>query len=192
MPTGYTADLPATFSEFALRCARAFGATVTVREQPLSAGTPEVIRPAEYQLTSMRQALAGLDAVRLIPKREHAKRARLAYEQAAARYQQTLAEAAVLRQKYERMLVDINAWTPPTKDHEELKAFMLRQVDESMRHDCDMSYLPEPKRLTGKAWHAEEIEEAERRLEWSARTYAEGVERARKSTQWLQQLRGSL
>jgi len=42
MPTGYTAEIyegekEVTFEKFALTCARAFGACITIRDEPMSA-----------------------------------------------------------------------------------------------------------------------------------------------------------
>jgi hypothetical protein len=47
MPTGYTAPIAdgMTFEQFALGCARAFGALVTMRDEPSDAPIPERLEP---------------------------------------------------------------------------------------------------------------------------------------------------
>ena len=37
------------------------------------------------------------------------------------------------RERYETMLAEVEAWQPPTPDHEELKRFMADQLRESKR-----------------------------------------------------------
>lgn len=49
MPTAYTANISKgiTFKEYALLCARNFGATITMRDEPLDAEIPE-FQPSDY------------------------------------------------------------------------------------------------------------------------------------------------
>ena len=57
MPTGYTHDIPAgiTFRQFALNCARAFGANIAMRDDP--ADKPiEVYEPSDYSAKAITKA----------------------------------------------------------------------------------------------------------------------------------------
>lgn len=60
MPTGYTASVAdgttTTLRAFALQCARAFGATVTMRDDPMSAEIPERFEPGGFYRRLMEQA----------------------------------------------------------------------------------------------------------------------------------------
>lgn len=62
MPTGYTSPLyegkEISFEQFALRCARNFGALVMMREEPLDTPIPEKFNPCEY---CKREYEAGSD-----------------------------------------------------------------------------------------------------------------------------------
>ena len=50
MPTGYTAAIAdgVTFEQFALNCARAFGALIDMRDEPSDAPIPERFEPSNY------------------------------------------------------------------------------------------------------------------------------------------------
>ena len=65
MPTGYTAGVQdgtvTDFSEFALQCARNFGALVTMRDDPWSTPIPERFEASEYARTAVVEAQQKLD-----------------------------------------------------------------------------------------------------------------------------------
>ena len=58
MPTGYT-DLinnGCTFNEFVMGCARAFGATIDMRDEPLGAEIPEKFELSDYHSAKIDEA----------------------------------------------------------------------------------------------------------------------------------------
>ena len=60
MPTGYTADVMdgkvTDFKLFAMQCARAFGALVIMRDEPLNAEIPDEFSPSNYHFQELEQA----------------------------------------------------------------------------------------------------------------------------------------
>lgn len=62
MATGYTYELidkpETTFEAFALRCSRAFGALIEMREESADAPIPTEIKPSTYHLDALRKAEA--------------------------------------------------------------------------------------------------------------------------------------
>jgi hypothetical protein len=65
MPTGYTAPIAdgMTFEQYALGCARAFGALVTMRDEPSDAPIPEKLEPDTYYQRSLEASQLELDRV---------------------------------------------------------------------------------------------------------------------------------
>lgn len=59
MPTGYTADVAdgkiTDFVEYALQCARAFGACIMLRDEPISSEIPE-FQPSDYNANALAEA----------------------------------------------------------------------------------------------------------------------------------------
>ena len=59
MPTGYTAKLMdggQTFQDFIMRCARAFGALVEMRDSPNDTPVPEKFEPSDYHANCLRES----------------------------------------------------------------------------------------------------------------------------------------
>jgi hypothetical protein len=195
MPTGYTAPLyegePITFAEFASRCARVFGALVEMRDEPIDAPLPEQITVDSYYGKAVIEARSELEALLCLTPEEIDRRAEADYSEALAEHERSRKERAALLGRYESMLAEVNAWTPPTPEHERLKAFMQEQITESIRFDCGRE--PEaPQRLTGAEWYHREVEYASRRFARNLEAHSEAVERAKERNAWLQALRGSL
>ena len=67
MPTGYTARLcdgEQTFKDFAMLCARACGALIEMREDPMDAPIPEKIKRSSYYDEALSKAVAEYDRLK--------------------------------------------------------------------------------------------------------------------------------
>lgn len=192
MPSGYTEMISrgVSFQEFALGCARAFGATISMRDDPPDAPIPDEFEPSDYHLKKIEDAKARLyDLQRMTPD-EIRTAAEKAGRELVAYWTGSNDRKAELRAKYEAMLAEVESWTPPTPEHEGMKKFMRDQITESIRWDCSSSGAPEPK--DAPAWHAEQIALAERDIAYHTKEHAEEVERCRQRTEWVRALRRSL
>lgn len=193
MPTGYTEiverkpDL--TFQEFALRCARAFGALITLREDSLDAPVPEKFTPSDYyeeQITEAKAALAKAEAL----TDDDADRAAIAqHESETRRVREYLIAEETKSALYARMLAMVKAWSPPTEDHEGLKRFMIEQIEISK----PSSWRPEaPAVFTGAEFRTREADAARADLARAERSWAEECARTDERNAWIDALRKSL
>ena len=198
MPTGYTAGVQdgtvTDFSEFALQCARNFGALVTMRDDPWSTPIPERFEASEYARTAVVEAQQKLDefhklTVKGVEALQFAER-----ETAIARRAEAERKRAEERERYETMLTQVQAWVPPTDDHEGLARFMREQLEESIRFDCGPigSWYDPPPLLPVAEFREQRIAELHAEVERAERHLAEEVERAAGRTEWVRQLRDSL
>jgi hypothetical protein len=196
MPTGYTSDLydgkRQTFEEFAMRCARAFGPLVTMREDPSGAPIPDEFKPSDYRVKALATARSDLAGVEAWTLEEAQTAAEASYKQALARYAEALDEAGARRERYEGMLAKVEAWEPPTPDHQGLKDFMAQQLRESIDFDCNTDYCQQPEKLSGADFKAQAVEAAKRSVEYHEGELTKERERAEKSTAWVRALRDSL
>lgn len=196
MPTGYTADLyegkDVTVSDFILGCARAFGALVTMRDDPMGAPIPDEFPASDYHADAVATAEAWLYEVREMDTEDIANRADRDYNQALDRWRERRAQAHDRRVRYERMLHQVRAWTPPTAEHVGLRDFMIQQLESSMQFDCSMTYDDRPTRLAPFEWRAQQIEKAQHDIEYHRREHEKEVERATQRSQWVKALRESL
>jgi hypothetical protein len=194
MPTGYTAPIAdgITFEQYAWSCARAFGALVTMRDEPQSAPIPERFEPSDYNQKALERAHEELKQVLAMTPEQISAERDADYEGEMESYNRRMAKAADLRAKYETMLASVRAWEAPTSDHVEYKAFMEKQILQSIDFDCDTSYdtLPELKSTDG--WLAIRLAELRRDLAYHEKAQREEVERTEKRNEWIKALRDSL
>ena len=195
MPTGYTIDLyegkEVTFEEFVMKCARAFGALISMKDEPLDAPIPERLNPSDYHLRELVIAWQRLAEVESWDEEQAEREAERAYQEAVYEHDKKIIEQASIRERYEEMLNRVRAWTPPTPEHEDLKRFMIEQLEKSIEFDC--GHIPdEPKRLLGAEYKQQEIEKALHDIEYHKREYEDEIKRTHERNEWLKALRESL
>lgn len=197
MPTGYTAPIcegeEMTFEQFALRCARNFGAFVSMREEPMDAPIPDEFKVDAYYQKCYDEAKAAYENFMQNPPTDEE------LEEAYAKYVQTETDrakkanekAAFIRQRYEAMLAKVRKWEPPTPEHVNLKDFMIEQLTESIDFDCK-EYMPH---ICGKQEYME-YERSGKFYEDNLRVSKDSLEKATEScaerNAWIKDLRDSL
>lgn len=195
MPTGYTHEVQSgkitEFSDFAMTCARAFGALITMRDDPHGTPIPDEFVPDTYHQDALRDAKAHLASLEAMTVDQIETAARLAHEEEHASWASRKAERAEQRKRYEAMIAKTEAWTPPTRDHVELKAFMLQQLRDSLNFDCEYS-SPEPVKVKRSEWYNNAVAAAKRDIDRHEDEHRKEVERCRGRTQWVKDLRASL
>lgn len=196
MPTGYTAGVKdgsvTDFREFVLQCARAFGATITMRDDPMDAPIPDAFEPSDYHAKALAEAQAQLTRVTAMTDRDVAREADSEYEKASEGWRKHQQEQRAERERYERMLAAATAWQPPTPEHQGLKDFMCSQLTESIKFDCGGDWWKEPVRQTEAQWRSAALERAQHNVAYHGKEHAAEVERAKTRTEWVRALRASL
>ena len=196
MPTGYTAQIAdgMTFEEFVMRCARAMGACIDLRDEPTSTPIPDRFEPSDYHLTKRTSAETGLARLSRMTMAEAEEAARSEFLAAQADHAAHMQKNDDLRQKYEEMLAKVRAWQPPTPDHIGMKKFMIEQLTSSIDFDCDNSYYRDrpPHRLSGPDWLATKMAAAQHDINYHTKEHAEEVERVERRNTWIASLRESL
>lgn len=196
MPSGYTADITDTmpFRDFAMKCARAFGATIMMRDDPLDAPITR-FEPSDYHKKNLDESKSNLAALELLSDDEAAEISKREYDKRQKDMAKAIADVAGKEVAYRRMLSLVRAWTPPTPDHVRMKEFMIEQINESIKVDCGTEYYEkaaaEPL-MTGKEWKEHRLETLLRDVEYHAKNYREEVDRTNERNKWVDDLRRSL
>ena len=194
MPSGYTAPIyegkDIEFPEFVMGCARAFGALIDLRDEPADAPIPDEITPSPYYQQNLDRARRRLAEVEAWSDERAAVEAARSNEEAVRDAIKANARSDALRGRYEAMLDQVEAWEPPTPEHEELKNFMASQIRDSIKHDCYETDIPEP--VTAEEHKARELNYARQQVGYYEREMNAEAGRARGRTEWLRALRGSL
>jgi monoamine oxidase len=197
MPTGYTAefekrDIP--FNEFVWQCARAFGALIHMRDDSLDAEI-ELPKICAYHAEALEKATEDLVKYNSISKEQAEPLMRAERESTVTYAKEALERHRVLRDRYTKMINQVASWTPPTSDHNQLKTFMLEQLNSSIQYDCNDEYylkqLMEPPR-TVDSWIDDKIKIARRDVEYHTKELAKDKGSYQNAIDWVTQLQKSV
>ena len=196
MPTGYTADISdgISFETYALNCARAFGACVTLRDERGGGEIiPDEFLPSDYYLVAAQKARNELAALNAMSSAELERAAFSAWADDEIYRLTALKDKQDLRIAYESMLEEARAWTPPTPDHVGLRDFMCSQIKDSIEFDCNSKYYSTPvPQLNGSDWAAKRRANLEHDIQYYEQEHEKEVLRAAQRTEWVRALRNSL
>lgn len=196
MPTGYTADVAdgkiTDFTEYAIQCARAFGACIMLRDEPMSSEIPE-FEPSDYNAKALAKAEHDLSHFlamnesqrRELHQAEHAKNVETANRGIAEKKEQLA--------RYNAMLEKALQFKSPSPEHENYAKFLVSQLEESIRFDCGGSYYNELKQpIAFEAWQSNRIKYLHLEIEYHRKAHREEVERTESRNRWVRQLKESL
>lgn len=196
MATGYTAPVQSgevdTLEAFALRCARAFGALVMMRDDPMDAPIPERIDfDTSFHDKELAAAEARLAELATMSPHERERAADLAHSAELDRWERRVSADELTHHRYSTMLAKVEAWAVPD-DLAKLRSFMIEQLVSSMEFDCAFLNDPPPKPLAADEWHAAEVTKATWSRDYHTEQRAKAAARAADATRWLDQLRASV
>lgn len=197
MPTGYTDAIKddITFTQYAMNCARAFGACIELRDE--SGGgekIPEQFQPSDYHVKAREQQEVLMAEIEAMTAEQCVEAAEKDFQGLVDSSNQAIADRKALRIKYEAMLAQVNAWTPPSQEHIGLQNFMRKQIEDSIPFDCDTSYYERnlPQRISPDKWRTEQISNIRQRIAYHEKGYAEEVARTNSRNEWIRLLRESM
>jgi hypothetical protein len=193
MPTGYTAPIGEgqSFPDFVMSCARAFGALVTMRDEPSDAVIPDEFVPTDHHVKNIKRLKSKLASIEKLTQEEVREAAHLEFVDTVHQRDAWRTEKMMLRDKYEEMLEKVNAWTPPSNDHYGLKRFMIQQIEESIRHDC-WEYDDELVEDPPDVWLSKKKEAIHKSIAYHEKEDREERERVAGRNRWVRELRWSL
>lgn len=197
MPTGYTsavADGTITrFADFAMQCARAFGALITMRDDPMSAKIPERFEASDYHRTELKKTLARRDRLARMSPLEAQTECQAFNASALRAWAESCDRRAIQRARYQQMLDHALVWTPPTREHDDLQRFMVDQLESSIDFDCSSKYGPlYPTPMRWPEWLESEREQLRHDIAYHSGHLNDDIRRANERTSWVLDLRGSL
>lgn len=204
MPTGYTSIIQESeetnsdklFRQFALQCARAFGALASMRDDKWDAEIPDEFVAGDYYKNEIAKHKTELAIARKRKMSEWDILAEKDYFEKTDHYNKEISKSFDLRAKYQTVLDKVYAFDPPTPEHVHYKEFMIEQIKGSIDFDCGSEYytneLKSLKRLSAKEFKDQTIETIINSLKYDEENYAKEVESAKKRTAWVKALKKSL
>lgn len=196
MPTGYTCKVQdgsvVELKDYILGCARQFGALVHMRED----GKDVDIRYREvsdYHLEELNKAYARLKEVKIITDDEIQNKIDENYDENIKSMNRMLKNKKDSQKKYSDMIEKVNNWNPPTKEHNNLKEFALKQLRDSIDWDCDLTYInQEIKKETISQYREGMVKYCLRDIEYHSNSYKKELEAAEEANKWIDDLVNSL
>jgi hypothetical protein len=197
MPSGYTADIHdgknPTFREYALGCARAFGALISMRDDPHDKPVPRELEPATHHRDERDKALARLGELVKMSDWACNWEAERHYEEQSERRAERLADGQRLRQDYDAMLEKARRFVSPSPEHDGYARFLIEHLEESKQFDTmspkEIEKYEKPlERSTGAEWRENEITRVMNSLSYHSEQWAKEVGRTIERNKWLKEL----
>jgi hypothetical protein len=196
MPTGYTSKLVSegqSFPEFAMRCARNFGALIMMRDEPLDAPIPEQFEPCDYCEKRLAEARATKARLLAMTMQEANEFGATKKSERITELKDWLDKDTQENTRLSEMERQVVAWQPPTKNHQGLKEFMLEQIETSMNDtDYITDELMKAEETLSIEFYLKALDDAERDISYYEAEMVNERERTNSRNEWLRQLRDSL
>lgn len=200
MPSGYTCqileDKVTDLKGFATICARAFGATIMQRDDPLDAPLKMPEPDTSYYEGRIKEGEAELKRLENLSHEDRTVYGVNKQNEKIKYCQEGIERVTENLNKLNKVLAEVVKWTPPTPAHTNFKEFMIDQIRETVRFDGDSSYyfgqLEEVKNKNPQSYYNEALEDLKRSIENSKKYIKEEIERANGRREWLTSLLDSL
>ncbi len=196
MPTGYTEKIKdgISFEEFALSCARQFGACVSMRDDPMDMPIPDKFEPSDWHKKALLSERRKLYRLNRMTVEQATTKALREYRQEVERREKSKKRNKLVISSYREMLRQVEAWIPPTPDHVELKKFMIQQITDSIDHDDMSGYYEDnpPILLSGTDWLELRRKDITNSIDYHKIEYAKEVDSTNGRSEWVKSLRNSL
>ena len=198
MATGYTADIAndISFEDFALGCASAFVNSAFVNYDG-STTKPELqVFDEAYYMESILTSEAELGAIKTMDRQQREDYGKELKDEHIATAQKYFNDRVLLKNKYDDMIIKVQAWMLPTNEHANLKKFMLDQINDSSHYDCDTAYWLEHLTKASNADILKLVDEKIKELVTVIATTEEAMNkesrRVEETNRWISSLYGSL
>jgi hypothetical protein len=167
MPTGNTAAIQdgtdTSVRRYLVRVGRGFGLAMHQRDDDIDAPIVHA-QPSSYHAEGMVKAQAIIDVLEENTHEQNLDACGRAFRKRRAEWEHHVALTTEARARYEAMIAKVETWEPPA-ELAGVKVDALRQLRESLEHDCNSSYArEEPTPVDVMDWWETEIAEARRSL----------------------------
>lgn len=187
MPTGYTCDIEKgiSFKEYALNCARAFGANVLMRDEPKSAPI-KTYESDPYYVNKLVETIKEKEQFLTLSEEHTRKMWNKEYQQYVTDRTDWNKDKEILREKYEAMLEQVRLFEPPTEEHVNYKKFMESQIVESIQWDCSLHEIEEQE--TFEDWLVTKLEGFNEDIEYYTKKNEEEISSNTGRNEWNEKL----
>lgn len=202
MPTGYTSYIKdgkiTSGKEFLKLCIRAFGIAVDLKDESLDVPTPNHFEPHPYYEKAYKDSLVSREKAYSMTLEEVKKDIISKYNDNKGRAEKILEEYKDEDEKYLKVREEVEKWTPPTPEHEDLKKFCLEQIDMSLNTalyewcEKDINKELDTSDDTVKKYIDILRDNADEKLKRAYKNWQEELRRVEEKNLWMKQFLDSL
>lgn len=201
--TGFTQELinkDLDLKGFALVCARAFGVCAMMRDDSLDTPIPEEFKPSVWHRDAGSKAkikLAKFMKMKSKTDREAWATRELKKQISVLKKHAKMNNSETQIKKMQAMLVEVNAWVPPSEEHAPLKKYMQDQLMSSIEsdgnnsgyYDREAQVLRDTKPLD---YYLAEVKRTKENIAYHKKEWLAEVARTNQRNTWIKKLRDSL
>jgi len=193
MPTGFTQLINdgVDFKTFVMRCSRAMGALIMMRDDPDDAKIPERFEPNGYHLREGEKAHKELTRLKSLTTKQIKSEINKEFRAAINQREKRTIDIAKQRAGYEKTLLKVKEWQPPSPEHVEFKGFMIQQIESSIEFDCKI-YNENIEKLSPELWISTKITKCLRDIEYHGKKNDLEISMTESRNIWISRLRKSL
>lgn len=195
MPTGYTAAMldGLTFQEYALSCARNFGALIEMRDEPMNTPIPDKFYPSDYSKKRLQEAKEEFARLNDMTKVAWQKELDKYFNTQVADFWDGKKKNAEAKAKYEAMLKQARAYKPPTPEHLNFAQFLVSQITETIDFDCKYwDKKQEPTKPLLESFITDTLKHAQDNIIYYNKSHSEELVRTESRNEWIRALKESL
>ena len=181
-----------SFKDFMLRCARGFGALITMRDEPMDAPIPDTFEDNYYanSVSNAEQTVANLKAMTDAEKLAYGETKKNEAVEAAI---QSVVEYRREYQKAWDTLDQVRAWAPPSSDHIEYKNQVIKWLTDSLDgYKFYDTLIEEAQAKDPITFYNDALKTAERDIVYYKEEAVKEADRNANRSAWVQQLKASL
>lgn len=203
MSTGYTEGIIdgeiETFEEYAKTCMRAFGATIHMRDDPMSKEW-EPVEPSNYYKEKIEDIKTEIFETLQKTEKELKRNKVDALQTSIENSKKRIQEKKETLIRLNMMLNQVKEWEPPTDDHIEFKKFMISQIEKTIDWDTDIDfYIKDIEESKEKLKNIDnlniketKIDKLKEDLKYYEQNYNEDVNRCDEKNTWVIELLNTL
>lgn len=191
MPTGYTKEIyegkEISAKDFIMRCARAFGACIEMRDESLNKKIPEQFETNDFYLQQIEATKRELEYYENMSIEQAQEFCDQEYEKEVQADKEYKNEKEQLEKRYKKILDEVTLWKPPSLDHDNLKQFCINQLKISIKFDC-CYYPKEIEKKDPHIWLRDKITRCYKDLQYYSGKYKKEIEKVNNNNLWVKQL----
>lgn len=178
-------------NDFALQCARNLSLFFELRDELNGSSLPQSFTPRSHYGEHVEKIEAEIATVSSWSETEAEASAQAFFQERQQAYDAAVETTKVRCQRYTQMREDVEAWEPPTEEHEFLKKHMIELLEQDAPSES-MTYLIIPQPMPGLEYKRVRLEELRKQLAQAIKDRDGDIERSRIRTAWTEELRQSL